>query len=390
MKQTFRLFQLFIKRWFRTIPLLILLAVFPLFFLLLHSISMGSDGNSLTVLLYCEAPDQTTERIFEDLSAACKQAEFCIAESESQLKTEVARGTAECGYIFPENFARLVKESDWESSILLYTSSSSMMYTLTRELVFGAILHETAPMLAESFFIKNHRYAQALEKILETYPLVYQQQQTQGDLVALESRLVTNVGGTEVPVKTAYTIPVRGLCGVLLFVMSLFASGIYLLDRQRGLYQSMPSRTKRFAPWCTILSLLILCCIPVWISLLLCKESLPGVTGILLELAAMACYLVLLTGFSSLLAHVLQKPERIFTLIPLLTIGALAVCPVFIDLSHVILALSWLEKCFPPYYYLAECFQSHAYLPLTLLLGGILLFLDQVVLGDKLEDSYGK
>ena len=133
MRQIFRLFFLYQKRWMRTLPLLVLLVLVPFFLLFLHQLSLGSKAEDMTVLLYCESPDELTQAVFSRLQTQKSHVRFLVLNEEEQMKDRILAGTALCGYSFPNNLEQLLDDNKEEEAITLYRSDSSPLYGLTRE-----------------------------------------------------------------------------------------------------------------------------------------------------------------------------------------------------------------------------------------------------------------
>ena len=70
------------------------------------------------------------------------------------------------------------------------------------------------------------------------------------------------------------------------------------------------------------------------------------------EIIAMGLYILLVCGFCYLLKLIVKSGTDICLSLPILTIGSLIFCPVFIDASKFIPFMSWVNKLFPSYYYL--------------------------------------
>lgn len=379
MKQILRFFFLSLKRWLKSAAFCITLLLFPLLMLALHSVSIHSESNCVTVLLYCEQPDALTETIFSELLENDGQTLFLPAAGLKELENAVIRGDAECGYVFPDNLEEQIRKGKTEGSISVYHSSASSVYTLTRELVFAAILHHTTEIEAEEFFLSNDRFDSQINALLKSLPSIYNEMAAT-DTPDVHLTVETMVGGAPLNSDAAesYSIPVRGLGSVLLFIMGLFGAAVYLQDNLHGLYRPMPRTLRLLSAPLSVLALLLPCALSVFAALYVCQEGLSSIAGFIWEIAAMSAYLLLLTAFCALLAHLLKKSERVFTLLPLLSIAALILCPVFINLAPMIEVLAWLEKLFPPFYYLAGVNSRPVYLLIAILLA-LLLFTADIV-----------
>jgi len=71
-----------------------------------------------------------------------------------------------------------------------------------------------------------------------------------------------------------------------------------------------------------------------------------------IEIIAMGLYVLLVCGFSYLLKLIVKSGTDICVMLPVITIGSLIFCPVFIDASKFIPFISCINKLFPPFYYL--------------------------------------
>ena len=65
---------------------------------------------------------------------------FYPCDSEEQLKAEVASGKAECGYVISPGIKQKLDRKEYKRSILVYSAPSTVLASLSTEVVFAALM----------------------------------------------------------------------------------------------------------------------------------------------------------------------------------------------------------------------------------------------------------
>ena len=134
----------------------------------------------------------------------------------------------------------------------------------------------------------------------------------------------------------------------MILISGLFGAVKWFEDEKRGLYSSFNSEAKVMIGFISILAPTVLMALSGIVTIYLSNTY----TYMSREFIAMGLYVLLVCGFSYLLKLIVKSGTDICVILPVVTIGSLIFCPVFIDISNFILFISWINKLFPTFYYL--------------------------------------
>lgn len=144
------------------------------------------------------------------------------------------------------------------------------------------------------------------------------------------------------------TFPVRGILAILVFLSALYGAVTYMKDVEYGSFAAVTGSRKILCRFIYPLISSILFGVMTLISLVISGNS----SGIWIELPAMLMLIALSSIFAAVFSLIVRH-SRIFTVcIPMLLLGSLIFCPVFINAGSYIPAARFAEKLFVPYYYL--------------------------------------
>jgi ABC-2 type transport system permease protein len=138
--------------------------------------------------------------------------------------------------------------------------------------------------------------------------------------------------------------PIRGILAIWLMLCGFAASMYFMQDEQRGTFSGMPVKHRL---WMAFEAHAVLLFDAVVILLAACR--LAGVFTVwyreILSAVLFACCTIV---FCNLLRLLCRTPEILGSLIPLLLLGMMILCPVFIKVR------GWkaVQYLLPPYYYL--------------------------------------
>ena len=141
---------------------------------------------------------------------------------------------------------------------------------------------------------------------------------------------------------TATAMPIRGFIAVLLLVSGLAGGVTWLNDKECKLPVSAI---------CSISIPLLFMSISAILTLFLTEEA----HSFRKEIGIFFIYLLLLIIFVRLLLLFIKNPTILTVSIPVLTLGSLIYCPIFVNLGTLMPFFRIIEKLFPPYYYLLLC-----------------------------------
>ncbi len=281
---------------------------------------------------------------------------FYKCDSEEQLKEEVVTGKAECGYVISSGLRDKLDEKDFKRSILVYSSPSTVLDSLSTEVVFASLMElygkeifldyisgqETVKEAAASAGVDNRQLEVQAEEIYDkwmgngsTFRFQYRQ-------IGIDESLADEAQ------QAISVFPVRGFVAVYLFITGLYSAVMLGLDEKKGLFLSLRREERR---WCRGAVLAA----PIFLAFLSGFAALASggcLQGAGKEAGAMGAYFGAVCLFSYGLKAVCRKTQVMCCLIPLFLVGSLVFTPVFVDIGQFFPEFGWMGKLFLPFYYL--------------------------------------
>lgn len=299
-----------------------------------------NSHSSLSVGLYADDADSFTASVLAGLCSENGSVRFQIFDDRDSMIEKTAANGLDCSYAFESGLYARLKDKDYKDRITCYISSSTIMDKLTREMVFSVMFRQMGEEIAVSYAEESGIFAdrQALARISS----LYQSYADGEEIFSLDYQYLDTPARDPGQAPTAATMPVRGFIAVFLLVGGLSGGITWLSDRERGL--PVPAS-------CQILIPLLFLSVSSCLTLFLTKEA----GGWLKELASLVLYLLLILIFVRILLVFIRNPATLSAAIPVLTLGSLIFCPIFINLRALFPFFKVMEKIFLPYYYLSFC-----------------------------------
>lgn len=271
---------------------------------------------------------------------------FLKFDEREEMIREIENGNLECGFVLPERFYQNVINGKMMKQIELYYSPSSTAHKISYEVVFSYLFQELSDHVLIGYIDNSvekgaftaEEAGQAKENLLamkekyssngSTFSFSYEQLETAGK-------------GTEASLSI-----VRGCISVIVFFLSLLglAGCLEMNELSKGLNTRNRIKVRE-------------CClnISVFASVLLggCLLALWGQgESLLREAKALFLYFVILQIYIRFLKLLIKKSETVYGLMPVLVLGSLLFCPVFIRMETYLPAAALLKNFFPASYYL--------------------------------------
>lgn len=346
-------FFLSCKRQLKKPFFLILLLILPAGGWMFHRAEEESPVK-IAIALFTDG-DEWNEGVAKTLEKGEYSFEFYRCETLKELEIDVVTGQAECGYYFPEDFRKLLREGKYKRSIRLYVSPSTVADKLSSEVVFSGMFKVFGRELLKEYTQTGEPFEAVraekgagldMEAVWAELEPLYNEYLENGSTFAFEYE----TAGKGLMKKDSVTavFPVRGIGAVFIFVMGLAAAVTVGEDEARGLFTSLTAGRKKAYMAAQLAAPILLSCL----SVSLCLQLSGSFRGAEREWAALLLYGLMTLAFSGALLVALKSPLVIAGLIPFFILGSLIVCPVFADLSSFVPELEALRKFFLPYYYL--------------------------------------
>lgn len=277
--------------------------------------------------------------------------DFRIYSSQELLLEEVEKGVLDCALIFPTDLHKKLKDDTWQSEILLYETSSSILTEIVKEKIAGAVF----TLYSEEAYLDYVETTEAFEaaeengntreEIVRFAENAYNTHLLDGSTFAFRYHEQQTSQQTTQQTMTV-NFRLRGVLSICIFISGLCGLLVDWEDRQRRQFvRIMPG-------WMTTMVNIWIPTVYTSVVTLIAFYLTGQFTGILAELSRICFYQLLIVGYCSILRLILRKKETIAASIPILSLAGMICCPVWIRLALYLPVFGVLEKLFPMTYYL--------------------------------------
>ena len=329
------------KRLYKKPTFLAILILIPLLVLGYQGISQGDSG-MITIALAQEADDPIAQQILADLQSSGQLFRYQVCATPEEAETLVKSGKADAAWIFPDNMeshidAFLDDPGEDTSFVHVIQQEKNIALLLTRERLCGAIYHH----VSERFYLRYTR-----GEFPELQGLSDEELMTYYDSIdMMENLFVYDTVSNQKVQETHYLMaPVRGMLAIVIVLCGLASSMYYIKDCGLGTFGWVSHRMRPLpellCSWVAVLNVGIVSLIAMVFS---------KVSGkILVEIPVLLLYTLCVCAFCMMLRALLHSIKAIGTLIPVLIVVMLLICPVFFDLG----VLRMYQFLLPPTYYI--------------------------------------
>lgn len=332
-------FFLLLKRLYKKPTFLAILLLIPLL-TFGYGVIAREDSGVLTVALASQDPaDPMAQKIITYLQGGDSLLHFVPYADAYDAKEAVTYGKADSAWIFEDDlqnkvYAFLAKPTKANAFVQVLERTPDLTARLAREKLTGAVLACTAV----DFYIQYVR--ENLPELSHTTDEALQQYY---DETIVSGKLFEYAQRSEEAGNYLLT-PVRGLLSVVTCLCGLSAALYYTVDTQKGTFAWVPEGKR-------IITELSCQAVAVGnvavISLLALLFS--GLAGALWrELLLLPIYVLSVCLFSMTVRRLLPGLRLLGMATPLLIVGMLVLCPVFLNLG----ALRQFQIFFPPSFYI--------------------------------------
>ena len=271
---------------------------------------------------------------------------FLTFEEREEMIRQIENGTLECGFVLPEKFYENIAKGKIRNQIELYYSPSSTAHKISYEVVFSHLFQELSDVVLLGYI------GDFEEKGIFTPE---EAEQERNNLLALKEKYSRNgstfsfsyeqEGTAGKKMEASFSI-VRGCIAVLVFFLSLLGlSGcLEVNELSRGLNRRDRLKIRECSLNISIFAAILF----GGILLALWGQG----ESFFVELKALCVYFIVLQIYSRCLKLLIKKSETVYELMPVLVLGSLLFCPVFIRIETYLPAAALLQKLFPVSYYL--------------------------------------
>lgn len=283
-----------------------------------------------------------------DLTSGDSTYNFVYYDDIDSLEKDVKNKTLDCAYIFPEKLTTTLS-SQSAGSIKILTLEEMPIQDSVNEYVYSWILKATAKETIQEYFQNQSMDKAQIEELMQLYAKNHPVYNDGFSLFYVE---ISNYDSANDMIKkdasNQVLFPVRGILSIIIFISTVLGCMTWLQDNEKEIFVTF-SRNQR------LISKIAYILIPA-ILLSLIALIILGLTGDFTtfgrEISGMLMLTALSLTFSVLLSLILRKSRYFAALAPLLLLGSLIACPVFIKTSSYMPFFKYVEKLFIPYYYL--------------------------------------
>lgn len=357
MRKPFLWLWMLTKRLYKKITFVAILVLIPVL-VLGYSLTTQEDSGMLTVALAREDTDATALSLLASLDESSQLLRFEDCESPEKAEELVRAGKADAAWILhrdlSDKIAKFVKSpTERNAFITVLVREDDIAQRLAREKLSGAAFSLCARVVYLDYIRQNVPGLEHLsqEQLLEYYENTF----VSGDLFAFDE---TDAAMANAQTTHYLTAPIRGLLAVVIALCGLATSMYYMEDQRRGTFGWLSQPRQALAELgCQIVSL-----VQVSVMALLALILSGLAAGLGRELLVLVLYCLCIASFSALLRRICGNLRVLGTLLPLLVVVMLVVCPVFFDLGQ----LRTAQYLLPPTYYINGVY-SNTYLLYMLL-----------------------
>ncbi len=339
------------KRQLKSVLFLILLLAVPAVTFFVSENQVFSEASVNGVALFCMDDDPVALKTVELVCSMDSGYDFYLCDSKDAVYEAVLNEEAVCGYIFNEDISRLIVEEKYNDHITVVKNRGDLVSDMINEVVFSAYFKEFTRVVTIDYIRNNEKFDAVFEEAIAQFNGAYDIYVNGNGTFKVEFESLGIEGdfsNTEAIDGGAMTFPLRGVMAVLIFMGALLGAVNWLSDSEKGVFKTLGYDFVN-------LSRFFYCGIPAGLlgisalaSLLLGGQS----VGAVREMLVMAGYVAAVLAFGALCTVFMKKSSVMVSVIPVIIMASLLVCPVFIDLSVYVPAVGLVRKVFLPFYYI--------------------------------------
>lgn len=292
------------------------------------------------------AEDENGNLLLEDLKGEDGIFRFLAFNERKEMIREIENGTLECGFILPDGFFENITNGKMMRQIELYYSPSSTAHKISYEVVFSYLFQELSDHVLLSYiddFVEKGAFtAEKAKEAKENILILNKKYGSDGSTFSFTYEQVGTAGKGE---EVSFSM-VRGCIAVMIFLLSLLGlSGCLEVNE---LSKGLNAKNRIKIRECSLNISVFASVLFGGVLLALWGQG----EGFLREAKALCIYFIVLEIYIRCLKILVKKAETVYGLMPVLILGSLLLCPVFIRIETYLPAAALLKKLFPASYYL--------------------------------------
>ena len=320
MKRLLYWLYLLVKRQLKNPVIVVVLIAMPVAALIITNTASFKEKEPVRVGIVLEDDDKIAIMTRDYLVNGDYSVQFYEAESQEKLEQDIMNKYTECGYVVGTGLKDKLDSGSYRDIIELIICRSDFVSSMTDEIFFSAMFKAYSPEVAVNYV----NSVDILKKVLDG----------------------VQDNGTQLEDKTG-EFPLRALLIILVYIGGLFGIVEYYLDKNSGTFITLP-RMYRVAgkPLYAFISC-VLFAVSAMLTLAVAGQ-LKGAADIL----HMVVYVIAVTLFAWLVAIPVRRANAMISIIPVLLIACLILCPVFINITAYVPFAKYIRALLLPWYML--------------------------------------
>lgn len=349
MKKLFLWLWLLLKRQLKNPAVSIFLVGMPVAAAIIVNIPAMTRQELTRVGIVASERDDISGRVLKQLLNGKYSVEFYRSPDYQSLKEDVRSGRAECGYIFDNNLTEKYSRKKYDNTILQLNNSSDFVSSMAREIVFAALFSVYAKDMAVDYVklspIFEGYKERAVQEVSDSYDAYL------GGTITFHMKFSTLNGADNeraVPVSDqSDSFQVRGILGILVYLAGLFGCVQWKMDEEKGVFLTLPYSFRIASRPLYAMIPTVLFALSAELTMIISHSAkYPS------ELWKMLVYAVAVILFSWLMNILIPSTKAMVSIIPVLLIASMVLCPIFINVLTTIPEARFIARLLLPYYYL--------------------------------------
>jgi|GEM_PF-2235089 len=312
----------------------------------------------------CNQRQSLSDSLITSLSENYNGVSFEPCDSLEEMKEKIYSGEYDCGFVIKKSLEDHIKNGELNNDIDIYTTKSSLITPIIREYFFAELFKIYAPYKVTDY-ISRQDYTENME---DKHPGFIEYSETtifkkfnyymdSDELFSFKYISGNNRKKIDESLSISYIkMSIPGLVAISPVIFSFIGAFSLYADKDKKIFLAFSKKTRGIYKLTYILIPTFLAGISGFISLYLfgsynTDDNHNKLT--LIKLAAVMLIYVLICSLYTFLLTIIIKNIHVFScVIPVVILGSIIFCPVFINTGDILPFGKYISYLFPPEYFL--------------------------------------
>jgi len=337
---------LLLKKQLKNPVVVAFLIAIPILAAIVDNVSSFKETEKPRVGIVLNDNDYIAKQMYDYLLKGDYAIEFYNAISKEQLENDIMDNKTECGYVIGPNLSKNLKARNFEGAIDLIICKSHFVSATTNEIVFAAMFKAYSPEITINYINSKDEFRNYAAEAEELIRKGYEEYLNGDETFRVEFRVIDNDGEEirELEESTGQ-FPIKQVLMILVYIAGLFGIVQYYMDKEKGTFVTLPKGYKIAGKplYAFIGSLLF--SVSALITLFILGYADSG-----MDVLRMFAYVLATTAFAWVLASIVTSARGMISVIPVLLIACLILCPVFINITVYLPFTKYIRALLLPWY----------------------------------------